>query len=367
MTVLYRGDDVKDVEDYVLNHIAYELDAQQALTGAVIKTLYVGEQGKFASVPSENEQTSSSDSVGLAAGIAAAAAVLVVLLASFVVVRKRKRSTPVNDKAVIIGDLDVERAGTGSTAGVPSSEEGITIIPEVNLVPAYPDSPDRSVVSRAKSIGSSTTILMSNKTNQKETEESCDSSTDAGSTASTDAISDISSVSEVAVRAITPPRPDTPVSTPTRDEKTSTTPTRDEKSVSSASVSSGSVSSASPDRQKAENDLPPLPPTGPSAKPPPGAVAVSSKTMKRRRKKKKKGKQKIVRVNSRENMKGMETITESVEEDGGDDDEDGSEYSWSTDGESDAEPNSREPSPARSDSRSVSPQEFCSPDRSQSP
>jgi hypothetical protein len=107
--------------------------------------------------------------------------------------------------------------------------------------------------------------------------------------------------------------------------------------------------------------LPPKHPTGPSSKAllvPLVAAAKPHKSQRRRKKKKKKKMAAIVRSNSRENMKEMETITEVEEEtsgdnndlrDGSDDDEDGS---WCS--TSDSDPGSRDPSPARS-SRDPSP------------
>jgi hypothetical protein len=101
--------------------------------------------------------------------------------------------------------------------------------------------------------------------------------------------------------------------------------------------------------------LPPLPPIGPTSKPVVvSAKPIMSKTMKQRRKKKKKKKQRIVRVNSRESIKEMETISEGAEENTSneDEDEEGSECSWETDSNPssrDVSPApSRDPSPARS-------------------
>jgi len=99
--------------------------------------------------------------------------------------------------------------------------------------------------------------------------------------------------------------------------------------------------------------LPPLPPTKKSFKNPPPCLQ-SLKQRRRRRRKKKKTKQKLIRVNSRENVKEMETIAEAEESDddnnGLEEEECGSEYSWSTDGEDSEGRSSRDPSPARSDS-----------------
>jgi hypothetical protein len=87
--------------------------------------------------------------------------------------------------------------------------------------------------------------------------------------------------------------------------------------------------------------LPPLAP-GQLAKP-------RSKTMKKRRKMKKKKRIKLTRVNSRENMNEMETISEANEEVVSDDDDDDvSEYYSTDDDDSSADRTSRDPSPARS-------------------
>lgn len=105
--------------------------------------------------------------------------------------------------------------------------------------------------------------------------------------------------------------------------------------------------------------LPPKHPTGPSSKTLLVPLVAAAKPPKsRRRKKKKKKVATIIRSNSRENIKEMETITEVEEEtsgdnhdinDGSDDDDDGS---WCS--TSDSDPGSRDPSPARS-SRDPSP------------
>jgi hypothetical protein len=95
--------------------------------------------------------------------------------------------------------------------------------------------------------------------------------------------------------------------------------------------------------------LPPKPPTGPSSKSKSAVLpVVASKPLKQRRRKKKKKKKPMIRVNSREKINEMETITEGEEETVGDknDDEEGSEYSWCS--TSDSDPGSRDPSPARS-------------------
>jgi hypothetical protein len=94
------------------------------------------------------------------------------------------------------------------------------------------------------------------------------------------------------------------------------------------------------------DNLPPLPPGGPSAKT--AAATVQPQRVKRRRKKKKL--RSLLRTNSRENISVMDAIQENAKEDSGDDDScSGSEYSWSTD-ETDSRPGSRDPSPLRSPS-----------------
>jgi hypothetical protein len=94
--------------------------------------------------------------------------------------------------------------------------------------------------------------------------------------------------------------------------------------------------------------LPPKPPGIVSSKPPTG----SSKSIKTTRKKKKKKKASLIRVNSRESINEMETITE---ENGEEKDSDCSEYSWCSTDDEDSKPGSRDPSPARSNPRSRDP------------
>lgn len=105
---------------------------------------------------------------------------------------------------------------------------------------------------------------------------------------------------------------------------------------------------------KASDELPPLPPGGGRPRSSSGGASLGKKR-RRKRKKKKKAVGTLQRVNSRENVTEMETITESEHDD---EDEDGlfsygsgSEYSWSTD-ETDSRPGSRDPSPAPSPARS---------------
>lgn len=111
---------------------------------------------------------------------------------------------------------------------------------------------------------------------------------------------------------------------------------------------------------------PPPPPSPPStissaSKPPPAPKRTPTPppgTLKKSRRKKKKKKKKlkkasVVRVNSRENINEMETITEAQEDDESNDDDD--EYSWYS--ASDSNCSSREPSPTRSLSRSVEDEE----------
>lgn len=124
--------------------------------------------------------------------------------------------------------------------------------------------------------------------------------------------------------------------------------------VDGSSTNSGSALSTTPLPALADV-LPPKPPGAASAKPPAG----TSKTIKvTRKKKKKKKKPSLIRVNSRESMNEMETITEENDEEKN---SDCSEYSWcSTDDEDSSRPGSRDPSPARSNPRSRDP----SPSRS---
>jgi hypothetical protein len=110
-----------------------------------------------------------------------------------------------------------------------------------------------------------------------------------------------------------------------------------------------------------------LPPR-PSAKTAAAKQPVSKTLKRRRRKKKNKKKPPITRVNSRENVKVMETVDEAADERGSDEDDcygSGSEYSWSTD-EADSRPNSREASPVRT-GRHRSPSPGPSRHRSPSP
>lgn len=326
MTVYYTGNETSMVNDYILKLIKYNLDGQQTLTGGLTKTLFLGERATYnpGTQPSRSP-ASSSTNAALAAGLSVGA--VVVLMVAFLVYSRRRRVQNVIIEEKPDDMLDLEKATTRSSRLLTDEEDDV--VPPGMFVVAHgaPASPEHTVATNVtvKSLGSSTTVLMSNKTKKIDTDELLP---DAVSVGSLD-----SDASDAAIRPDTPPPQD-----PTNF--------------------SGEPVNQDRPTQKMVDELPPLPPTGPSTKPPPGSLAAASKIMKRRRKKKKKSKQKIVRVNSRDNVKEMETISE--EHDAPDEDEEGSDYSW-TDGDSDGS-RSRDPSPSRSSEST--PDNLSSPSRS---
>jgi large-conductance mechanosensitive channel len=294
------------------------LDHQKTLTGNVVATLYLGARAEYAlaNPPTQDLQKSPSNSgsfTTIIASIVAFAIVLAVVIYMFVRGYKSKKETkePKSESKEDASTADVE-------AGL--SKEFTAVVGADNASAA-----DCSIVSIAvKSIGSSTTILMSNKHG----DDSVDELPDLLSVVST-ASTDESAGSEGAVRArpLTPPRGESSPTTDTIENKQLPAPSKE------------TILPLPPP------DLPPLPPSTISSKPSAAVVAATANT-RRRRKKKKRKKAKLTRVSSRENVQGMETIDEIEERDG--DEDEGSEYSWST---SDTDgSHSRDPSPARSDS-----------------
>lgn len=292
MTIKYTGNNREAVEDQALNFIKHELQAQTALTGTVTQTRFVSRvlppdyPGPVPAGADKEIQSSTAPGVAVGAVIGAA----VVVLAGVLLLRRRRRKNSVREgKSVVIEEVTDEERGAAD---------------EFPTLSATPDSPGRSI--SAKSLASSATLLISNKSPQTTLETlPAEDELTVNSTAS-DAASDAAIV--------------VPVVTPTK-----------------------AAGEKSP--QRVVDVLPPLPPNKSSSKPPPSAAAPAQSIKRRRKKKKKKKKnQALQRVNSRDSVKGMETIAESSEEiNDDDDDDDGSEYSWSTD---DSEcSRSREPSP----------------------
>lgn len=295
------------LRDKLLEIIQSELNQQKTLTGGVMQTLYLGVRAEYAAANagSKGEQASPSNAATFSA-IAIGIVVVVVglIVGSVVVIRGRRRSQAERKSLKVLDQRDVEAAATPSSLSF------------VKFDAENASQSDQSMVTvAAKSIGSSTTVQVANTQMKFDVQDSL-------SLISTESTDD-SAGSDGAVRKL-------PV-TPDRSDYTPTSKIVDPPTLLPP---------------KGIDNLPPLPPTGPSSKPSPAmAAAISNSNTRRRRKKKKRKKARISRVSSRENVQGMETIAEA--EEAADDDE-GSEYSWST---SDTDGSrSRDPSPCRSDS-----------------
>ena len=334
MTVEYTGQDPKAVETYLRAAIAKELDMQQALTTGIEQTLYLGNRSDFlvsasppqtpvggpGAPPPPVQLTPDNTRTIALTTVLSATVVMFLVLVGFFVTRNRRRTAATPDEE------DLEKASTQESSPRSSPDDEISTNPVFESYSSHPgkaptqisfqgrpgpdapdskpspDSPAHSATTiRARSIGSSTTIHMSNRrpTTPDTTESLSIISSDTASAASDDA-----------VRA-----------------------------------ASANRSTDGKDSVKMVDVLPPLPPNMRGSKA--GAVppaAVKPPQRRRRRKKKKKGKRTVKRVNSRDSVKEMETIAEGEEEyDSGDD---GSEYSWYSE-ESEGS-RSRDPSPARS-------------------
>jgi membrane protein implicated in regulation of membrane protease activity len=292
------------------------LDHQMSLTGKVVATLYLGSRAEYAlaNAPAHDLRKSKANYgsfTTIMASIVASAIVLAVAIYLFVRGRTNKEQTK---------DRKSEDRKDASPADV---EAGFS--EEFPAVVGTDSAAARSIVNIAvKSIGSSTTILMSTE-HREDRDGGLPDLLSVISTASTD--ESAGSEGAVRVRPLTPSPSDCSQTAEMIEHKQFLT-------MSEETI-----------LPLASSELPPLPPSVISSKLSAAAVAATSST-RRRRKKKKRKKTRLTRVSSRENVQGMETINETEERDG--DDDDGSEYSWST---SDTDGSrSRDPSPARPES-----------------
>jgi hypothetical protein len=327
MIALHTVQDDFNVSETVISGIGRliqdNLDRQRALTGFVNRTLYLGSRIEYAQAnPTIAAQQKSQSNAGLFTAVFASVAGIAILLACAALIlhpgHRRKAAIVAKNERRSDGVGDVETPDANDEFALSAAENASATV--------------RSTTSIAvKSIGSSTTILVSNKGVGH-----TDSSTPDGLSMISTASTDDSAESDGAIRE----RP----LTPTRNNY--------EYTPTSKIIENESCSDRLSDPQPAPippPDLPPLAPTLSSTKPSAAVVAALSSTRLRRKKKRRKT-QKLTRVSSRENVQGMETIAEAeeaeiVDKDGDDEDDDGSEYSYST-SETDGS-HSRDPSPSR--------------------
>jgi hypothetical protein len=327
------------VESFLANHVAKVVNNSSDFLGiGVQKAAFVGSRVIPSPAPivadgKAVEESSSDDYISALAGSLSAAGALLICIVLFAFARRRRRrsaeteSTPGDgmDKEVVMGGSDI--------AGTDVLPPGVAYTPTKSLDSKSDE--DKSDEARCGSVESLANRLGREVIDPLQTYPAAYALTNVR-TASTVVSTEDDSV--VAVASI--------------EEETETKKNTLDTTIGAA-VASSEIATAS----MITDALPPKHPTGSSSKVPPvPAVAKLPKT-RRRRKKKKKKVATIVRSNSRENVKEMETITEGEEETSGDNNEiggsdDEDEGSWCS--TSDSEPGSRDPSPARS-SRDPSP------------
>jgi hypothetical protein len=290
MTATYSGDNATQVEEYLLGIIREKLNDQQALTGGVTKTLYLGDRHAYASSaiagsPDQGSSNSTStpprDVMALVLGLSVGVAFLLLMVAAVFIIERRPK---IDRKEQMMDTEADEEKGSIQSDEFQSASSNFSS-PARSM--ASKDTYKASNVSPPHDVDLLADTLMTSKTHPDTDSESGDASLTSGN-------SEEATASETEMAEITNANRSMP--------------------------------------------LPPLPPNGPSSKPP------AIQRMTRRRRKKKRKKPKLTRTNSREGLKEMETIDEVAEVS---DDDAGSEYSWSTDEESGR--SSRDPSPCRSE------------------
>lgn len=360
MTANFTGSNATDVENYLQALIRVNLNTQQVLTAGITRALYLGNRSTYTLppnlvLPQDNATPIAAQGTGtkgVSNGSIAAissvgfAAALGVLVAGIFVAKKKKRrdlDTANTDDDKVIGGIATD-IGPSDDAEVPSNSPSA-------------QSPERSFASRSTlEVSNVTGGIIARQVRSDDSKEEEEANTQNSETSSDSAL-DLEAGVDVAKIGVYEEAVKTGVDVDAVGIDVDSFIGEDE-SESSEGGAAADEKEATAETQtphltaKLLDMLPPLPPTKSSKQPP---VAAQQKPGRRRkRKKKKKPKRTIARVNSRENVKEMETIAEATEEEvneGSDDDDDGSEefgseYSWSTDGD-DSNP-SRDPSPCRS-------------------
>jgi hypothetical protein len=335
MTAKFVGD--KELTRvYVLKLIQQAINDQQAHTGGIKETIYIGNRTKTGPPPSSSPSNApvaapvvseaKDNSKIVAATLGGAATFLFLLGLLFLLYRKRRTSRA--EKTIVVvpevdTDLDLELANTASS---PRLSPTVDQLVDTGTLEMDAADDDVEPVDVAQNSASLETDVVDN-----------DSEHDLHRPYPVVANhSVISSCTTVLVSNIQKEADDTDLSC-------------DDDAKGLALLTSSQTSSL-PKEGKIVDELPPLPPQGPSKKL--AQEAVVKPPIKRRRLRKKKGKRKEARASSRENIKSMETIAEAegeYEHDNLSGDGSDSEYSWTTD---ESGSRSRDPSPARSDSPS---------------
>lgn len=310
MTAYYLGDE-RRVIDYLLYHLSIEMNSQRTLVGSIDQVYYIGTASGQSSSIQQTTPTSTGrdageyDTKSLALSIPFVLAAIVIVLVYLVQRRRKSNEREINHFPPPVDDIEASISSSMKPCGESGSieQQQCTGSSPPDLGAEYPPHymPSVDIPPDGLSMTPETPDLLLMDLDVKD-----------GTSSQVDLTNDMSSES-------------------TSTYSTNTT-----------------VDPFLPPPQTMMDSLPPLPPGGPSAKTAAAKPVVT--TLKKRRRPKKKKKASLVRVNSRELANEMETIAEGDNEKGSDDGvedcESGSEYSWSTDG-TDSRPNSRESSPAR--------------------
>lgn len=319
------------VESFLAFHVAKVLNNSSDFFGiGVNQTAFVGSRV----IPSPDpivsdgravDDSSSGDNTAALAGSLSAAAALFICFVLFAVARRRRRRRPVETEDA--GD------GLGKAIVMGGSEVAATDV----LPPGVPFTPTKSLDSKSDE--------------DKSDDARCGSVESLANRLGREVIDPTRALYPAAYGLTNVRTASTVVSTDNESEMLVPNADEEETETKKFTLDEASVVLSTESVSTSVNDaLPPKHPTGPSAKPPVAAVAKLPKS-RRRRKKKKKKTTTLVRSNSRENIKEMETITEGEEETSGDnqdlhDSNEEDEGSWCS--TSDSDPGSRDPSPARS-------------------
>lgn len=365
MTVRYNGSEVdaEAVENFVLHHIERAMMSETILRNG-IEELYYLNRNLDAGAPivdDTNQETSDSgepiepNNVAMVSTLSAG--VFLILLAVFVTVAarmsRRKRDSRLGSGLQEVDDMNEHSASidVGSDDGTKYSEHNLHSVSKISNI-IEPNVVNDPVADASSLIKAQPTELGSK------------SLVATVATVPTSSISNLLSPSIVPSHSVQENMLAETTVTVTTEQMAPNNGTLDiladssflEENVNNSREFVGSARKDAELKMLSENPssiapvlpdtLPPKPPGGITTKLPSSA----SKTIKVNRKKKKRKKQNLVRVNSREHMAEMETISEEKDE-RSDSDEEGSDYSCSTD-DSGSRPGSRETSPTRAEPRS---------------
>jgi hypothetical protein len=305
MAAMYENNGRDVVESYLLSIVKDEMDENKILVGDILETAYIGRRSSSAL---ENVSDSSNSSVGMAASVTIP--LIFILLVGMLLFALRKRHQKrerahSKDAARVATDLDNFHSESGShesrnvpVAATTTDEESVEVLATVSK--------------------SGVATVNSDETDNAVVPDDYDDNSDIAvrDIASDDATEVAGNLDETRVIA--------PLSTArkqkmTRDER-ETVQSAAEKAATLAGLPSDAISASSPSRKGRSQTLKP-----------------------QRKKKKVKKKKQLMRTNSREQIQGMEAITEGEEEEVHSDSDD-SDYSWVTD-DTGSRNGSREPSP----------------------